>query len=239
MTINGPIDQASRAINDSGQVPWDLGCTFPANGINNSGQVVGTRNGTAYLYENGTVTGLVTLGGVSSVARDINNNGLITGYDTIDFSGTYRTRAFLYDNGAVTALGTLGGDDSTHYPTSINDNGLIVGYVHFDGGDSSPFIYDGEMIDLNNLISPTSGWDLTFANDINSLGQIVGRGYIDGKFHSYLLTPVPEPGTPCTYQLVGDLDESCRVDLGDVAKLAANWLLDCIDDPADPACVTP
>ena len=139
----------------------------------------------------------------------------------------------------MTNLGTLGGDKSWSYANSINDDGLIVGDILFEGSIRTAFIYDGEMIDLNDLISPTSGWELIFAYDINSLGQIVGRGYIDGNFHSYLLTPVPEPGTPCTYQLVGDLDESCRVDLGDVAKLAANWLLDCIDNPTDPACVTP
>ena len=39
--------------------------------------------------------------------------------------------------------------------------------------------------------------------------------------------------------LVGDLDNNCKVNLADFAKLAANWLIDCIDDPGDPACVTP
>jgi hypothetical protein len=39
--------------------------------------------------------------------------------------------------------------------------------------------------------------------------------------------------------LEGDLDNNCRVDLADFALLAANWLLDCIDDPANPGCVTP
>ena len=46
-------------------------------------------------------------------------------------------------------------------------------------------------------------------------------------------------GTPCTYQLAGDLDENCKVNLADFAKLAANWLIDCIDDSGDPACVMP
>ena len=46
-------------------------------------------------------------------------------------------------------------------------------------------------------------------------------------------------GTPCTYLLEGDIDNDCRVNLIDVSLLAANWLLDCIDDPGDPACITP
>ncbi|MBC8379524.1 MAG: hypothetical protein H8E62_10140 [Planctomycetes bacterium] len=45
--------------------------------------------------------------------------------------------------------------------------------------------------------------------------------------------------TPCPYEIAGDLDNNCRVNLADVALLAANWLVDCIDDPTDPACITP
>ena len=53
------------------------------------------------------------------------------------------------------------------------------------------------MLDLNNLIPSGSGWVLLSAFDINSLGQIVGYGYIegDGAYRAYLLTPVPEPTT--------------------------------------------
>ena len=45
--------------------------------------------------------------------------------------------------------------------------------------------------------------------------------------------------TPCPYAIVGDVDNNCRVNLVDVSLMAANWLIDCIDDPANPACVTP
>jgi hypothetical protein len=51
------------------------------------------------------------------------------------------------------------------------------------------------MVDLNSLISPTSGWVLEQANAINDNGQIVGFGTIDGETHGFLLTPVPEPGS--------------------------------------------
>ena len=43
----------------------------------------------------------------------------------------------------------------------------------------------------------------------------------------------------CPYDIVGDVDNNCRVNLADFAKLASNWLIDCIENPADPACVTP
>ena len=41
----------------------------------------------------------------------------------------------------------------------------------------------------------------------------------------------------CPYELEGDEDGDCRVTLNDFALLAANWLIDCIDDPTDPACI--
>lgn len=41
----------------------------------------------------------------------------------------------------------------------------------------------------------------------------------------------------CTYELAGDLDGDCTVNLTDLAILAGNWLVDCMVEPVDPACV--
>ena len=38
-------------------------------------------------------------------------------------------------------------------------------------------------------------------------------------------------------QVVGDLDGDCRVGFSDFARMAANWLVDCVVNPEDPACV--
>ena len=43
--------------------------------------------------------------------------------------------------------------------------------------------------------------------------------------------------TICNYDLTGDLNDDCRVDLRDVAILSGNWLSDCILNPTDPACI--
>jgi len=43
--------------------------------------------------------------------------------------------------------------------------------------------------------------------------------------------------TGCYYTLAGDWTGDCRVDLADLAILAANWLVDCNLTPSDPACV--
>ena len=47
------------------------------------------------------------------------------------------------------------------------------------------------------------------------------------------------PYAPCPYEIVGDIDGDCIVTINDLALLFANWLVDCIEDPGDTACVTP
>jgi probable HAF family extracellular repeat protein len=52
------------------------------------------------------------------------------------------------------------------------------------------------MYDLNNLIAPSSGLTLEYANAINDKGQIAGWGYnSSGQVEAFLLTPTPEPST--------------------------------------------
>ena len=41
----------------------------------------------------------------------------------------------------------------------------------------------------------------------------------------------------CDYILIGDLDHNCRVDFHDVALMAGNWLVDCMENPQNPGCV--
>ena len=38
----------------------------------------------------------------------------------------------------------------------------------------------------------------------------------------------------CQYNLVGDLNGDCRVDVNDFAWMAGNFLVDCNNDPGDP-----
>jgi len=135
--------------------------------------------------------------GRSSTARAINNSGQIAGYSKIDNSVVDPSiqHAFLYKDGIMTDLGTLGGNKSHAY--GLNDSGHIVGRSFLIGGADSAFLYNETegMLNLNDLIAPSIGWNLTFAKDINNLGQIVGFGEFNGETHAYLLNPVPEPAT--------------------------------------------
>ena len=101
----------------------------------------------------------------------------------------------------ITDLGTLGGSASKAY--GINDSGQVVGYSNFDETtNTNAFLYDEieGMLDLNNLITLNSGWELREAKGINNSGQIAGYGYLDGDYRAFLMTPVPEP---CSLVLLG------------------------------------
>jgi hypothetical protein len=74
---------------------------------------------------------------------------------------------------------------------SINDSGQIVGDYAYHA-----YLFDptgqGNNIDLNTLIDPSSGWTLMEAYCINNNGWIVGNGINPyGVAHAYLLTPEP------------------------------------------------
>ncbi|MBL7152181.1 MAG: hypothetical protein ISS79_00570 [Phycisphaerae bacterium] len=68
-------------------------------------------------------------------------------------------------------------------------------------------------------------------------------GEMDGALPSgvtYLDNFVVDSGTIvqiCEYALAGDLNNDCKVDFLDFARMAENWLIDCQANPSNPACV--
>ena len=49
--------------------------------------------------------------------------------------------------------------------------------------------------------------------------------------------PLKDTEDTCQYKLIGDLNNSCKVDFYDFALMAAHWLIDCKLKPENPACV--
>lgn len=127
---------------------------------------VGHAQELPYTY---IVTDLGTLGGNSSYAYGINNNGQVVGSSA---TASGYSHAFLYSNGTMNDIGTLDGSSSWAY--GINDNGQIVGSS--GAGTQHAFLYngDGPMQD----ISPVNA-NVSVALGINNAGYVVGGpGYL-------------------------------------------------------------
>jgi probable HAF family extracellular repeat protein len=153
------------------------------NAINNLGQVVGSAvySGAnhAFLYSGGE---LLDLG--PGEANGLNNLGQVVGTDG--------SHAFLYSAGTKVDLGTFGGEYSM--ALGINDNGQAVGWAWDSQAEERAFVTRGnQIVDLNTLIDPASGWSLYEATGINNDGQIVGYGFDNGDWQAFLLNPIPEP----------------------------------------------
>jgi hypothetical protein len=95
--------------------------------------------------------------------------------------------------------------------------------------DLTAFLWqDGELVDLNDRISPSLNMTLKIASAINEAGQIAGDATDQhGETVAVLLTPFEPP--------VGDLDGDCHVGVVDFLTLLAAWgpcqpMADC---PAD------
>jgi probable HAF family extracellular repeat protein len=118
----------------------------------------------AFLFTNGTMTDLGTLGGEYSIAQGVNDNGEVVGYSPID-PGVFATpHAFVYGGGSMIDLGQGEG-------FAVNDMGQVVGFYWFTGNISHAFLYDGMTItDLGTL----GGSGSSVAMAINAAGVIVG-----------------------------------------------------------------
>ncbi|WP_051450488.1 DUF3466 family protein [Actinospica robiniae] len=173
----------------------DGGTSSVANGINDAGVVIGNSDTAdsderGFVYQNGTVTDVGTLGGPNSSVNAINDAGVVTG-SSQDAGDT--SHPFVYSNGKMTSLGTYNIDTT---PQAINDAGVIVGQTYGVNTAGDPFedafIYrNGTFTDLNTLIPAGSGWELTDAVSITGTGEILAdaTNTTTGQNHAVLLTP--------------------------------------------------
>jgi len=186
-TLGGPNSSAFRRPNERGQVagnaetatPDPLGedfCSFGTHLIC-----------LAFVWQNGTMTPLATLGGNNSWATGgVNNRGQVAGVaenSTPDAScalPNLEQKPVIWTNGTARELPTLPGDPDG-FVAAINERGQAAG-ISSDCGASTTrqhavlWSEDGPVTDLGSFGGPING-----AMDINNHGQVVGFAGLPGN----------------------------------------------------------
>jgi probable HAF family extracellular repeat protein len=154
----------------------------------------------AFVWQNGTMTPLATLGGNNSWALGgVNNRGQVAGFAenatpdaTCEFP-SLEQKPVIWTNGTARELPTLPGDPDGAV-SAINERGQAVG-VSSDCGASAPptishavlWSEEGSVTDLGSF----GGTLNNGANDINNHGQVVGFSGLPGNTgasHAFLWT---------------------------------------------------
>ena len=180
-----------------------LGGTFglPYAPPNSRGQLAGSSNlagDTAahpFFWDRAALTDLGTLGGTNGAANWLNDAGEVVGQ--ADLAGDQASHAFLWKNGRMKDLGVLPGDTCSS-AFAINSLSQIVGISSPDCGFFiTAFLWeDGDLVDLNDLVSPKSDIILLEPNAITDQGVIGVNGIPPGCDnsdvcgHPYLLIPI-------------------------------------------------
>jgi probable HAF family extracellular repeat protein len=177
---------------------------------NHRGQIIGNSNLSgdvnfhAFLWENGAMSDLGTLGGRNSEAIWINDAGMIVG--SADLAAADIHDAVIWKNGKMQDLGTVDGDACSR-GRGLNGRGQVVGGSSDCRNFLHAFVWEegGPMLDLNKLIAPGSGWQVTNAFNINDRGEILAKaaplGFTPNDDadlgHLVLLVPCEEDETDC------------------------------------------
>jgi len=137
----------------------------------------------AFLWKNGDMTALPTLGGNNGQASAVNNRGQIVGTSETTTGSSCPAFGFalpvLWEKGKPHQLPTVEGDP-LGAGVGINDSGQAVGFTGPCSVTTSHAVLwqNGVATKLPSLGGPGSNNDVAFA--INNRGQVVGQSSPDG-----------------------------------------------------------
>lgn len=173
-TLGGP-DSLGMYVNEAGQVAGFSYTSYTPNPL------TGIPPGHPFLWENGTMRDLGTIGGTQVFDLDgINERGQVIGQMTM--ADEVRSHPFLWDGKRLIDLGTFGGNGAN--ANWFNETGEVVGHSQYatfcpgwgEGPIDHAYLWrNGVMTDLGTVpgINPLEG--LSSAWGINSKTQIVGN----------------------------------------------------------------
>jgi len=138
--------------------------------IDGAGRIVGQAAGRAFLWNGEAIVDLGTLGGASSAAFGISENGFVTGgADRPDGS----SHTFFYD-GATGSIGDIGQLGVASNGAAVNRAGQVAGTWVDEAGENHAFLYsEGLARDIGNL-----GANSARALGINEAGDVVGSSFL-------------------------------------------------------------
>ena len=151
-----------------------------ASGINSRGQISGTVDGRAFLYESGELRDLGTLGGARSSAKGLNDLGQVVGMAS---DANAQPQSFVFD-GTMRALP----GPSYSGAIAINNRRQVIGSAEGSYG----YLIEGDAYTRLDMIPVVraNGWRRLQPAGINDRGWIVGTATNpEGDLRAFILIP--------------------------------------------------
>ena len=200
------VNNSGDAVGEAEDASVDLSTTEDFCGFQSMGYSSSPKPCVPFVWRDGKMAPLRTLGGVNGVANQINSWGAIAGYaeNRTKDPGCrkpqqYQFKPVIWLQDWILPLPT--GSDKEGVAFSINEWGQVVGSSGSCAAFNPSFLFnfqpvhallwqDGEAFDLGTL----GGALNNFAHDINNGGAVVGGSDLSGDQTSHAFLWTPETG---------------------------------------------